>query len=310
MKVTEHIKNATRPLISFEITPPDGGTLDDAMKKISRLVPYNPPFIDVTYHPVEQVHEDTPEGIERIIIRKYAGTRTICASMQREHKLDSVPHILCRGFTWNETRDLLNETRFDQVANILVIQGDEKGYERPLEPGAETFEHPSNLIPKIRKTFGDYFCIGVAGYPEKHMAAPNLRTDIEFLKLKVDSGADYIVTQMFYDNDSYFRFVDLCRKARINAPIIPGITVLSKKKHLTDHPENFKIDIPYPLSSRIYGASEEDVAKFGIEWATNQTEELIRNNVPATHFYVFSGIKPALKVIDNLGLDKKLTSPS
>lgn len=302
MKVIDHIAQATRPLISFEITPPVEGTLSDAMKKVSQLAPYNPPFIDVTYHPVQEVYENTPGGIERIVRRKYAGTRTICASMQREFKIDAVPHILCRGFNWNETRDLLNETRFDQIENILVIQGDDKGYERPLQDGDKTFAHPSDLIPEIRKTFGDCFCIGVAGYPEKHFGAPNLRTDLYYLKKKVDSGADYIVTQMFFNNEDYFRFVDKCRKIGINVPIIPGLTVLSAKRHLTKLPGTFKIDIAYKLSEKVRTAQEKDVQKIGVDWATRQIEELIKQEAPSIHSYVFSGIKSAIKVIDNLNL--------
>ncbi|MBI2045002.1 methylenetetrahydrofolate reductase [Candidatus Pacearchaeota archaeon] len=304
MKVTDHIKNSSSPLISFEITPPNEGTLEDAMNKVSKLAPYEPPFIDVTYHPVEQVIKRTNEGLEEVIQRKYPGTRTICSTMQRENKIDAVPHILCRGFSWNETHDLLNEIKFDGIENILVIQGDDKGYERPLHFSDKTFEHPSDLIPEIRKTFGDSFCIGVAGYPEKHRASPNSRTDLEFLKIKVDSGADYIVTQMFYNNKFYFKFVDRCRKAGINVPIIPGITVLSKKEHTTDHPDTFDIDIPYALSSKVDKATPEDAKKLGIEWGTKQVDELIRGEVPSAHFYVFSGIKSATMVIDNLNIKK------
>jgi len=306
MKVTEHVANAKDPLISFEITPPKRGlNLNDALQTVGILKQYNPAFIDVTYHPIQLEYRRDPSsgGIEEVITRKYPGTRTICSHIQLE--LDAVPHILCRGFSRHETSELLAETKFDLVRNILVVQGDNNGYNEPHHPTVQTYNHPSEIIPQIKKEFGDDFCIGVAGYPEKHFESPNLRTDMDFFQRKVESGADYAITQMLFNNSFYFKYLDRCKKRGINIPIIPGVKVITSERQLVSIPSEFHVEIPYELSKKISAASKEDRIEIGIDWTTKQVQKLISQGVPITHFYIFGDPTPTLRVLDNLSFGKK-----
>ena len=319
MKVIEHLKRAEqhgKTLVSFEVTPPEikkdkehsfkDINIEGILNTIEQLRSSEPSFIDVTYHPVRLDYEETEEGIEKVLITKRPGTRSVCSHIQRDYKIDAVAHVLCRGFSKGEVRDYLSETKFDNVHNIFVIHGDDTGYERPPEPGIKIYNHPSEMIPQIRKDFCDFFCIGVAGYPEKHYAAPNMETDLEYLKQKVDAGADYIITQMFFDNEKYFKFLDRCRKSDINVPIIPGIKVIIHGSQLTSVPKRFHVDIPYELSERIRNADKKDVYKLGIEHATKQAEDLIKNRIPILHFFVYEKKDPeaVMQIFNNLEFSK------
>ncbi|MBU0894910.1 MAG: methylenetetrahydrofolate reductase [Nanoarchaeota archaeon] len=306
MKVIDHIKRADSTLISFEITPPKReGSLNDVLEPVERLQKYNPSFIDVTYHPIRIEYEENEGGIEKILRRKNMGTRSICSSIQRSG-IDAVSHVLCRGFTKGETEEYLRETQFDGINNILVVQGDDTGYRRPKEKGVKIFEHSSEMIPYIKESFGNYFCIGVAGYPEKHYCSPNPETDLKYLKQKVDTGADYIVTQMVFDNKRLFEFIDKCRKNNIEVPIIPGLKPILKKSQFTSIPKNFYVDIPLEISEKIDNSTKEEIVKIGIEELTKQAQELINNKFPVLHFFVYEKQDPEAisQVLDNLNFKK------
>ncbi|MCG8457127.1 MAG: methylenetetrahydrofolate reductase, partial [Holophagales bacterium] len=224
MKVTEHLAEADGPLISFEIIPPlRGGDIRSLLSLIDDLVKHRPPFIDITSHAAEVIYDETPDGIQRRIKRKRPGTLGVCALLQNKYNIDAVPHVLCQGFTRQETEDFLIELRYLGIDNVLAIRGDDSGYRKPLDHGRTRNDYASELIAQIADmNKGQYledlldadpadFCVGAAGYPEKHFEAPNLEADVRWVKKKVEAGADYIVTQMFFRNEHYFRFVDMCR---------------------------------------------------------------------------------------------------
>lgn len=312
MKVTEHIIQAKRPLISFEIIPPKRGSkLEDLLKVIDTLAKYNPPFIDVTSHAAEVEYEETPEGIRRRVKRKRLGVIGICTVLQHKYKIDAVPHLLCHGFTREETEDVLIEFHYSGIRNAFAVRGDENGYHKPLTEGKTANEYAVDLVTQITAmNRGKYltslldaestgFCIGVAGYPEKHYEAPNMTTDILHLKEKVDAGAQYIVTQMFFDNEHYFNFVEKCRSSGITVPIIPGLKVITSKEQLTRIPKRFHLEIPYNLTQEIE-ESPEHATEIGIAWTTAQVEKLIQNGVPSVHFYVMqnaSAVEEVLKKV-------------
>ena len=253
MKVVEHLDRAKRPLVSFEIIPPlRGGTARSVFQLIEDLLPYQPPFIDVTSHPAEVEYEETSQGIRRKVKRKRPGTLGICALIQNKYDVDAVPHILCNGFTKEETEDFMIELNYLGIDNVLAVQGDRGGLQKPRQVGRTRNEYAIDLVRQIDDmNAGRYleddllnsepseFCIGIAGYPEKHFEAPNLATDIRHAKAKVDAGADYIVTQMFFDNAHYFRYVEECRKAGITVPIIPGIKILTLTSQLRSIPRRY-----------------------------------------------------------------------
>lgn len=315
MKVTQHLAEADRPLISFEIIPPKrGGNVRSLMKLVDDLVVHRPPFIDITSHPAEVVYEETPDGIQRTVKRKRPGTLGVCALIQNKYNIDAVPHVLCNGFTQQETEDFLIELRYLGIDNVLAIRGDDKGYKKPLRDGKTANRYALDLIAQIDSmNKGNYldtyldaapmeFCVGCSGYPEKHFEAPNLATDIRHAKAKVDAGAEYIVTQMFYENKHYFDYVDACRAAGINVPIIPGLKVLTSKNHLVSIPRTFHCELPSDLSDALDKANKKDVLHVGIEWAIQQSRELLEKGVPSLHFYVMSDAKAVNRVITQLGL--------
>ena len=315
MKVTEHLDRAERPLISFEIIPPKrGGNVRSIMALVDDLVKHQPPFIDITSHPAEVVYEETPEGIQRHIKRKRPGTLGVCALIQNKYNIDAVPHVLCQGFTQQETEDFLIELRYLGIDNLLAIRGDEKGYRKPLRDGRTANDYARDLISQIRNmNEGNYldtyldaapteFCIGCAGYPEKHFEAPNLETDIRRVKEKVDAGAEYIVTQMFFENRHYFEYVEKCRAAGITVPIIPGLKILTTKRHLRSIPSVFHCEIPKALSDEIEAADKKHVKEIGVQWAVQQTAELISRGTPSVHFYVMSNANAVNSVLQQVGL--------
>lgn len=316
MKVIEHLKKATQPLISFEIIPPKrGGDIKSILKVVDDIAKYNPPFIDITSHAAEVIYEETPKGIQRKVKRKRPGTLGICALIQNKYNIDAVPHILCQGFTREETEDFLIELRYLEIKNILAVRGDESGYKKPLIHGRSANNHAANLVAQIKNmNNGKYlednlldakpsnFCIGVGGYPEKHIDAPNLELDIRYLKEKVDAGADYVVTQMLFNNKVYFDFVDKCREAGIKAPIIPGLKIITSKRQMQSIPRNFNVDLPAEFTNEIMEAKPDNILEVGVNWTLKQVTELFENNVPAIHFYIMQDSKPINMLMHKLGM--------
>jgi methylenetetrahydrofolate reductase (NADPH) len=317
MRVTEHLERATGPLISFEIIPPlRGGDVRQLMELIDDLVQYDPPFIDITSHAAEVIYEETPDGFQRRVKRKRPGTLGVCALIQNKWSVDAVPHILCRGFTREETEDFLIELRFLGIDNVLAVRGDDSGYEKPLQFGRSANPFACDLVSQITDmNQGKYleedlldaepshFCVGVGGYPEKHFEAPNLATDVRRTKEKVDAGADYVVTQMFFDNAVYFDYLERCRKAGVEVPIIPGIKILTSAKQLTTIPRTFYVDLPDALSLEAEKVSPDKVEDVGVEWALQQSQELIEGGAPSIHFYVMQSSRAIQKLMKKLKLD-------
>jgi methylenetetrahydrofolate reductase (NADPH) len=314
MKVTEHLAKADQPLISFEIIPPlRGGNVQGLLSLIDDLVKYAPPFIDITSHAAESIYEETPEGtIQRRVKRKRPGTLGVCALLQNKYQIDAVPHILCQGFTREETEDFLIELRYLGIDNVLAVRGDDSGFAKPLHYGRSANRYASELVAQISSmNKGRYleaglldaepthFCIGVGGYPEKHFEAPNLEIDVRRVKEKVEAGADYVVTQMFFDNRHYFHFVDLCRAAGIEVPIIPGLKILTAERQLSSIPRTFYVDIPPELADAVL-ADPQHVVDIGVEWALKQSDELLAHGVPSLHFYVMQNATAIKKLMAKL----------
>ncbi|MGD9899520.1 MAG: methylenetetrahydrofolate reductase [NAD(P)H] [Calditrichaceae bacterium] len=314
MKVTEHLAKANNTLISFEIIPPKrGGDIKSLLSLVDDLAKHQPPFIDITSHAAEVIYEETPDSIKRKVKRKRPGTLGICALIQKKYNIDAVPHILCNGFTREETEDFLIDLQYLEIENILAIRGDETTYKKPLLNGRTSNNYAVDLVRQVNDmNDGKYleenlldarasnFCIGVGGYPEKHFEAPNLDTDIRFLKEKIEAGAEYIVTQMFFDNKAYFDFVDRCRAAGITVPIIPGLKIVTSKNNLSSLPRNFYVNLPSELTDQIMEAKSEHVLEIGVEWTARQVEELMNKKVPAVHFYIMQNSKPINMLLKNL----------
>jgi methylenetetrahydrofolate reductase (NADPH) len=273
---------------------------------------HRPPFIDITSHAAEVVYEEVPTGYEKRIKRKRPGTLGVCALVQNKFNIDAVPHILCEGFTREETEDFLIELRYLDIDNVLAIRGDSSGYEKRLDHGRSRNVYASDLIAQIAEmNKGVYleelldaspteFCIGAAGYPEKHFEAPNLSADIARVKQKVDAGAEYIVTQMFFDNAYYFNFVEECRRQGIVVPIIPGVKILASQQQVVTIPRTFHCEVPSGLAEEVMGADEGFASDIGVEWATRQTRDLLERGVPSVHFYVMQSARLVNKVLASL----------
>ncbi|MCC7159021.1 MAG: methylenetetrahydrofolate reductase [Ignavibacteria bacterium] len=317
MKVIEHLEKAKdKPLISFEVIPPKrGGDIDQLFKVISDILPYNPPFIDVTSRAAEVEYRETPQGIQKKVIRKRPGTIGISVAIKNHFNIDTVPHILCFGFTREETEDALIELNYLGIENVLAIRGDDLGYHKPIPVYKSQNAYAYQLIEQVANmNKGKFleedlldakptdFCIGISGYPEKHFEAPNMKVEIENVRKKVNSGGDYIVTQMFYDNKVYFDFVKKCREAGITVPIIPGLKVLTAKSHLSNIPKNFYINIPEELSGEVLEAKDEHVTDIGAKWTAKQAEELLNNGAPSLHFYIMQSAKPIIKMFNYLNM--------
>ncbi|MDB4126884.1 methylenetetrahydrofolate reductase [NAD(P)H] [Flavobacteriales bacterium] len=313
MKVTEHIKNAKKTLFSFEILPPLKGTsIESIYTSLDPLMEFNPSFVDVTYHREEFVYKKRADGLlERRSVRKRPGTVGICAAIMNKYQVDTVPHIICGGFSKEETENALIDLDFLGIDNVLVLRGDPIKSETYFKPNKGGHSYASELLGQVNEmNNGVYldedlknsaptnFCIGVAGYPEKHFEAPNMRSDIHFLKKKVEAGADYIVTQMFFDNQQYFDFVNLCRENDITIPIIPGIKPMSTKKQLTLLPQRFHLNVPNPLVDQVLKCkTNEAVRQVGVEWAIQQTKELIEFGAPCIHFYTMGKSDNVQKIV-------------
>lgn len=313
MKVTDHLRNANgKTLFTIEILPPlKGENIRTLFDNLDPLMEFKPPFIDVTYHREEYVYKKMESGLlEKRSTRKRPGTVGICAAIQNNYKVDTVPHIICGGFTREETENALIDLHFLGIDNVLVLQGDAIKTESRFVPEPDGYRYASELLEQVGKmnkgfyledelqnTSPTNFCVGVAGYPEKHFSAPNLKTDLKYLKLKVDLGAEYIVTQMFFDNRKYFEFVEECRKVGITVPIIPGIKPITGKGQLTVLPKAFHIDIPEELSEAVEKCQDNtSVKEVGIEWCIQQSKELIKHNVPTLHFYSMGKSDPIYRI--------------
>jgi methylenetetrahydrofolate reductase (NADPH) len=311
MKVAEHLDRASNPLISYEIIPPKrGGSAEQMLEVVEELMPFDPPFIDVTSHSAEVSYKQMPDGSwKRFVKRKRPGTLGLCAAIEARFGIDTVPHLLCNGFTREETEDALIELNYLGIDNVLAIRGDDTGYDKPVSPSRSTNEYAVDLVRQIDDmNHGKYleeqmdaeptdFCVGVGGYPEKHFEAPNLSWDIMRLKEKVEAGADYVVTQMYFDNDCFFDFVERCRDVGIDVPIIPGLKIITSKRHLKTLPKYFHTDIPEDLAAEVDAADPEHVEDIGVEWAIQQTEELLSAGVPCVHFYIMSSAETVKKVV-------------
>lgn len=302
MKVTQHIENAQgKSLFSFEILPPlKGQNIQCIFDNIEPLMEYKPPFIDVTYHREEYEYKELPSGLlEKRIVKKRPGTVGICSAIQNKYQVDAIPHILCGGFTKEDTENFLIDMDFLGIDNVVALRGDAVKSEIYFKPEKEGNHYASELVTQIsnlnkgiylddhlQNTNKTNFCIGVAGYPEKHMEAPSLDSDIHFLKQKIHNGADYIITQMFFDNRKFFEFVAKCRKEGITVPIIPGLKPISTKKQLNQIPHRFKVDLPDDLIMEVVKAADNEAVKqIGIEWCIEQSKELVKVGIPVLHYY-------------------------
>ncbi len=301
MKVIDHIKQAKDTLISFEVLPPlKGKGIEALYNHLDPLMEFKPAFINVTYHRSEHVFKKRLDGtFEKVVVRKRPGTESICAAIMNKYNVDTVPHLICGGFGINETEDALINLRYLGIDNVLVLRGDAAKNETVFEPEPGGHKYACELLKQVmnlnagiyleddlKGTHKTEFCIGVAGYPEKHFEAPNMDTDLAYLKAKVDAGADYIITQMFFDNARFYAFVKACRAIGINVPIIPGLKPVTTKKQLTILPKTFYIDLPNDLSSEILKCkNDEEVEKVGQEWLLAQSIDLKKNGVNALHYY-------------------------
>jgi methylenetetrahydrofolate reductase (NADPH) len=302
MKVTEHIKNAKgETLFSFEILPPlKGQNVQSIFDNIDPLMEFKPPFIDVTYHREEYIFKELENGLlKKQVVKKRPGTVGICAAIQNKYGVDAIPHILCGGFTKEDTENFLIDLDFLDIENVMALRGDAVKSETYFKPEKEGHAYASELVAQIQDlNDGSYldeellntsktdFCIGVAGYPEKHLEAPSLDSDIHFLKKKIKAGATYIVTQMFFDNQKYFDFVKKCRNEGITVPIIPGLKPIATKKQLNLIPHRFNTNLPDELIMSIVKCKDNAaVRQVGIDWCIAQSKELIKANVPLLHYY-------------------------
>lgn len=301
MKVTEHIYNSNSTIFSFEILPPlKGQNIQSIFDNIDPLMEFKPPFIDVTYHREEYVYKELADGLlKKQVVKKRPGTVGICAAIQNKYQVDAVPHILCGGFTKEDTENFLIDLNFLGIDNVVALRGDAVKTETYFKPEKEGHQYASELVAQIQNlnngvylddeiqnTTTTDFCIGVAGYPEKHMEAPSLDSDLHFLKKKIAKGATYIVTQMFFDNEKYFKFVDRCRAEGINVPIIPGLKPIATKKQLNLIPHRFHVDLPDDLVKAVVKCKDNKaVRQVGIEWCIQQSKELAAKNVPILHYY-------------------------
>ena len=316
MKVTEHIDNAKGTLISFEILPPlKGKGIQSLYQHLDPLMAFKPAYINVTYHRSEHVFKKNADGsFQKVIVRKRPGTESICAAIMNKYSVDTVPHLICGGFSVNETEDALINLHYLGIDNVLVLRGDAAKNETSFLPEPGGHKYASDLLKQVvdlnagvyleedlKNTSRTRFCIGVAGYPEKHFEAPNMESDLHYLKRKVDMGADYIVTQMFFDNEKYFAFVKACRDAGITVPIIPGLKPIYSVNQLTMLPKVFHIDLPQALTREIIRCkSEEAVEQVGTEWLLQQSKELKKSGVPILHYYTLGRPRIIEKVVKEL----------
>lgn len=315
MKVIEHIHHAQgKPLVSFEILPPvKGKSIEELFKQLDGLMSCHPSFINVTYHRAEQIFKAQPDGsFRQVEIRKRPGTVGICAAIQNRYKVDAIPHLVCGGFSKEETENALIDLHYLGIRNVLALRGDAPANQRFFVPSPHGHQYSLALVRQIADlNKGRYldeetldegqtnFCIGVAGYPEKHFEAVNADSDIQYLKQKIDAGGEYIITQMFFDNQKFLDFSKRCREAGIKVPILPGLKPLTRKKQLKSIPGIFHVDIPNELAKAIESCkTDADCEAVGTEWLTHQCRELLREKVPVLHFYTLGKPQLIQKVVE------------
>ena len=312
MKITQHIAEAKSTLFSFELLPPlKGENIQRIHQTVERLMEFDPAFVDVTYHREEYVYHEVQSGLlQKRTVRKRPGTVGICAAISHKYNLDTVPHIICGGFTKEETENALIDLDFVGVDNVLVLRGDPIRSEGRFKAEADGHSYAIDLLnqvadmnrgkyldPDLKNSNATQFCIGVAGYPEKHFEAPNLASDLRWLKRKVEDGAEYVITQMFFDNAAYFDFVATCRKQGIDIPILPGLKPLTTRGQLNSLPQNFHVNLPDELVDLIERAkTKEAVKEIGVEWCIRQAKELKDAGVPGLHFYTMGKADPTAQI--------------
>jgi len=315
MKVTEYFEKANgQTLISFEVLPPlKGGGMQAIFDTLDPLMEFKPPFIDVTYHREEFEYKRKESGYyEKTAIRKRPGTVGICAAIMHRYGVDAVPHLICGGFTKEDTENALIDLNFLNIKNVLALRGDAQKFEGKFIPEEGGHGYALDLVKQIADmNQGKYldldiqsgektdFCIGIAGYPEKHFESPNMESDLCYTKAKVEAGADYIVTQMFFDNEKYFKYVDACRSLGINVPIVPGLKPITKQYQLNSLPRLFFINLPEPLVKELQAAKAGDAYKeIGIEWCIQQSKELKAKGVPCLHYYTMGDAKTIRRIVE------------
>ena len=311
MKVTEHIeKNKDKVTFSFEIVPPPRGkSVKSVVEIVEKLAPFNPPWIDVTSHSAGAFYNEKNDGsIERKIYKKRPGTIGICGIIQNRFKIDTVTHLLCNGFTKEETEDAIIELQYLGIHNVLALRGDGLNYSKKIDKSRRINNYAIDLVEQLQDMKdGKYLdelsgadplnmCVGVAGYPEKHFEAPNMKFDLTHLKKKIDAGAEYITTQMFYDNKHYWDFVKQCHEEGINVPIVPGIKVLKSVRQLQTIPKNFYINFPDALVDEVM-ENPEHVQEIGLRWARAQVEDLVNNGAPCVHFYIMNDTETVIDIL-------------
>lgn len=315
MKVTEYFEKAKgQTLTSFEVLPPlKGGSMKSIFETLDPLMEIKPPFIDVTYHREEYIYTERKSGFfEKVAIRKRPGTVGICAALMHRYGVDAVPHLICGGFTKENTEDALIDLNFLNINNVLALRGDARKFDSKFIPEEGGHSYAVDLVKQIASmNEGTYldsniengnrtnFCIGVAGYPEKQFESPNIETDLKYTKQKIEAGAHYIVTQMFYDNQKFFDYVKKCREVGINVPIVPGLKPLTKKYQINSIPRNFYINLPEALSKELLKVKDSaHIKEIGVEWTIQQSRELKEAGVPCLHYYTMGDSDTILKIIE------------
>ena len=317
MKVTDYLKNAgNNTLISFEVLPPlKGSGMQDIFNLLDPLMEFKPPFIDVTYHREEYIYKKQDSGYyEKTAIRKRPGTVGICAAIMHRYEVDAVPHLICGGFNREDTENALIDLNFLEINNVLALRGDALQFDSKFvpEPGGNAYaldlvkqvddmNHGRYLDENIENGQKTNFCIGIAGYPEKHFEAPNMESELAFIKKKVEAGAEYIVTQMFFDNKKYFEYVESCRNAGIHIPIVPGLKPMTKLYQLSSIPRHFYINLPEDLVSAFLSAKTMEAKRqVGIEWCVAQSQELKAAGVPCLHYYTMGDVDTIKKIAESV----------
>ena len=317
MKVTELISSSTRPGFSFEVLPPlKGKGIEQIYKNIDRLIEFKPLYINITTHRSEMVYKSTADGLyQRISERNRPGTVAVAAAIQQRYNIPAVPHIICSGFSKVETEYALIDLHFLGINNILVLRGDKAKHDNRFIPTENGYSHTYELAQQVN-SFNDGFFLdgtkmdiitdcpfsyGVAGYPEKHEEAPNQEIDMIFLKNKVDLGADYIVTQMCFDNEKIYDFITRCREAGINVPIVPGLKPIVNRNQLTMLPKTFRVDLPTDLATELAKCKDDIEAKqVGVEWCAMQAKDLIAHGIPSIHFYSHNATESVRRIAEKV----------
>ena len=316
MKVIDYLNNSKSTLFSFEILPPlKGKSIQSIYDGIDPLMEFEPKFINVTYHREEYIYKKEANGLlKKAMIRKRPGTVGICAAIMNKYNIDAVPHLICGGFTKEETENALIDLQFLGINNVLALRGDPIKTESLFVPQPDGHVYAVDLVKQVvsmnegkfchdemEVSYHTDFCIGVSGYPEKHFESPNQKEDLKHLKAKVDAGAEYIVTQMFFDNQKFFNFVEKCRAIGINVPIIPGLKPVATQRHITFLPRTFNIELPEELTNSLVKCkSNKEVTEVGVEWSINQAKELIKFGVPSLHFYTMGKSESVRRIVSEV----------